>query len=543
MPQRRTLSPPQALKSSPSSLFLKAQQNKSLRLHQYPAPEARPQVSPVRKRGETAHTKSPKHRRCDTPTHYSSSITYLLLTTQLPAHSTGDHVPICYSPAPAPFPLFRPVEGHTLYPVSSFQYEYKRPAFFDSSVCVLPPPAWKFAKTLINYRTALLSRVLPVLLTTLFLFSGPAQAQHKHRVATLAFSPSSLSFGNVNVGSSTTKSFTITNSGTGSATITGDWVSSGSFHLSGITLPFTLAAGKSTTCTVSFSPSAASTLSATIAFVSNATNGSVNFVLTGTGVSTSGLNQCHSFQLRIWQRSSGHHQLANHSAQEYWQSQSHHLFRKYLPDPASSLPASPRRSFFRRARPVISLSASLPQPPAQSTAVSPSPAPHPTAIFPSLSAAPAHRRLVLSPPILPASALAMRPPAPPTPSPSASQTPATPASPFSSVSASGTGIGTSGSLANTTIASGQSAQFNVTFSPSKTGSVTGAVQIVSNAANSPTAISVTGTGVAPTVQHTVALSWNASTSSNISGYYVYRSVGNTTSYSRVDSSPIRRARL
>jgi fibronectin type 3 domain-containing protein len=50
--------------------------------------------------------------------------------------------------------------------------------------------------------------------------------------------------------------------------------------------------------------------------------------------------------------------------------------------------------------------------------------------------------------------------------------------------------------------------------------VNGGVSIASNATNSPSAITLSGTGVAAAV-HSVALSWTAS-SSTVSGYNVYR---------------------
>ncbi len=74
-----------------------------------------------------------------------------------------------------------------------------------------------------------------------------------------------------------------------------------------------------------------------------------------------------------------------------------------------------------------------------------------------------------------------------------------------------------------TISAGQSVPFTVTFSPSAAGSAAGPLTFTSNAETSSTAEALSGTGTAaPT--HTVSLSWNASSSSNISGYNVYRAV-------------------
>ena len=63
--------------------------------------------------------------------------------------------------------------------------------------------------------------------------------------------------------------------------------------------------------------------------------------------------------------------------------------------------------------------------------------------------------------------------------------------------------------------------FTVTFSPQTTGTVTAALTFTSNAQSSTTVDTLTGTGTAAPV-HSVNLSWSASTSSNVSGYNIYR---------------------
>ena len=74
-----------------------------------------------------------------------------------------------------------------------------------------------------------------------------------------------------------------------------------------------------------------------------------------------------------------------------------------------------------------------------------------------------------------------------------------------------------------TIPAGQSVPFTVTFSPQSTGSASATLSFASNAQTSPTAETLTGTGD-PAQTHDVSLSWNASTSPNISGYNIYRAV-------------------
>ena len=72
-----------------------------------------------------------------------------------------------------------------------------------------------------------------------------------------------------------------------------------------------------------------------------------------------------------------------------------------------------------------------------------------------------------------------------------------------------------------TLADGQSLPFTVTFQPQVSGIASGTISVVSNASNSPANEALSGTGVAP-AQHSVDLSWNASGSPDVVGYYVYR---------------------
>jgi hypothetical protein len=87
------------------------------------------------------------------------------------------------------------------------------------------------------------------------------------------------------------------------------------------------------------------------------------------------------------------------------------------------------------------------------------------------------------------------------------------------------------------IPAGQSAPFTVTFSPQIAGADSAILTFTSNAQPSTTTGTVTGTGV-PASTHTVSLSWNASTSPNISGYNIYRAAyaNSCGSYSKVNGA-------
>jgi hypothetical protein len=100
------------------------------------------------------------------------------------------------------------------------------------------------------------------------------------------------------------------------------------------------------------------------------------------------------------------------------------------------------------------------------------------------------------------------------------------------VSASGSGFSVSGG-SNVTLAPNQSETVTVNFNPKSKGSLSGALTVSSNA---PTVkIELGGAGLQGG-NHSVGLTWTASTSSAI-GYFIYRRTGTTGSFSRLDSSP------
>jgi len=104
----------------------------------------------------------------------------------------------------------------------------------------------------------------------------------------------------------------------------------------------------------------------------------------------------------------------------------------------------------------------------------------------------------------------------------------------SQVAVSGPGYVVTGGSTPVTISPSQTLSLTTKFDPSVTGSVSGAISVVSNATGSPASVSLSGTGVT-LVQHSAALTWNPSTSS-VSGYNVYRSTVSGGSYTKVNSS-------
>jgi hypothetical protein len=111
---------------------------------------------------------------------------------------------------------------------------------------------------------------------------------------------------------------------------------------------------------------------------------------------------------------------------------------------------------------------------------------------------------------------------------------------ISGVSASA-GFTPSGLSNGMTLQPNQSATLTVVFAPNTAGAASGAVSI-SGSANASLAVPVAGTGQ-PSASHSVALSWSASTSTGITGYYVYR--GTTPGqYAKINpSAPVATSQL
>jgi Abnormal spindle-like microcephaly-assoc'd, ASPM-SPD-2-Hydin len=115
---------------------------------------------------------------------------------------------------------------------------------------------------------------------------------------------------------------------------------------------------------------------------------------------------------------------------------------------------------------------------------------------------------------------------------------------ISSGSWSGDGFSVSGITFPVTIMAGQSIPFTITFAPQASGSASGSISFLSDAANSPTSETFTGTGSQPSTPpsnppsaHSVSLFWSPSPSAVI-GYNVYRGTTSGGPYpSKLTSSP------
>jgi len=98
----------------------------------------------------------------------------------------------------------------------------------------------------------------------------------------------------------------------------------------------------------------------------------------------------------------------------------------------------------------------------------------------------------------------------------------------------GAGYLMGGGSAPVTLPPTQAITLAVQFNPTVTGSVAGGISIMSDAAGSPATVTLSGTGIA-LVQHSVTLTWNASTSTVV-GYNVYRTTTSGTGYTKINST-------
>lgn len=119
------------------------------------------------------------------------------------------------------------------------------------------------------------------------LTTGANPSKPPANLSTLSTNPSSLSFGSVPVGSSTSQTITLNAAGAAGVNITQATSSNNSYSLLGATLPLNIAAGQSATIQVQFSPQTTGTIGATLSIVSNASNSPTTISLTGTGTAPS----------------------------------------------------------------------------------------------------------------------------------------------------------------------------------------------------------------------------------------------------------------
>ena len=345
--------------------------------------------------------------------------------------------------------------------------------------------------------------------------------------------PASLNFGSVEVGNNQTLAETVTNSGGSSVTVTQVNPTGTGYSVSGLSLPFTLAANQSQGFSVTFTPSAAGSSSGNVAIISNASNSTLNVSLSGNGLAAGSLAPSPS-SLNFGSVQVGDDQqlsetLTNTGGVNVNISQAgvtgtgftmsglnpplvltpgqHYTFTVTFTPPSSGNDSGSVSIVSNASNPNLSI-------PLSGTGT---PVPLGT--------------LAVTPTNMAFGNVVVGTDSQLTGTLTASGESVT----VSSDTSNGSAFVVSGISFPVTIPAGQHVQFTVTFTPSVTGAAAGSVSFTSNASNSPTVETFTGTGTPPP-DHSVNLSWTASNSQNVIGYNIYRGLNSGGPYSKINST-------
>jgi Abnormal spindle-like microcephaly-assoc'd, ASPM-SPD-2-Hydin/Cep192 domain 4/HYDIN/CFA65/VesB-like, Ig-like domain len=345
----------------------------------------------------------------------------------------------------------------------------------------------------------------------------------------LTVTPTSVSFGSVQVGSSQQQLATLTNTGGSSVTISQATATGTGFSLSGLNLPATLGAGQSASVTVTFAPQSAGSATGSVTITSNAPNPTLVLPLSGTGTSPGTLT-ANPTSLGFGSVQVGNSQNlsevvtntggSNVTISQDTVSGAGFSVSGFTP-PVTLTPGQSYTfslSFAPQSAGNVSGNLALV-----------SSASNPTLSIPLSGTGTAAGQLTVSPTTLNFNNVVVG-----TNSVLQGTLNATAANvTVASASSSNPEFVFSGLSFPVTIQAGKTATYSVTFTPQATGTANATLTFTSNASNSPTVQSLTGNGTAPP-PHSVALSWTKSTSSNIASYNIYRGTS-PGSYSKIAS--------
>ena len=352
----------------------------------------------------------------------------------------------------------------------------------------------------------------------------------------LAVSPTPENFGNVTIGGQSNQTITLTNNTGATVNISQASVSGTGFKLSGITTPLALNASQSTTFTATFAPLAAGSASGTVTITSDAPNPSLLLPLSGTGVAPGALGS-NPTSLTFGTVTVGSNEFLSETVTNTGGSSvtisqasiSGTGFSLSGITTPMTLTAGQSTTFSVKFGPTSAASTS-------GNVTITSTASNPSLTIPLTGAGTATvGSLTASPsPIAIGSVVA-----------------GTSGSSTGSLTASGANVTvTAGNSSNSrfvisglsfpvTIAAGKSASFTVTYSPIVAGADSATLTFTSNGQPSTTTNTATGTGTAAP-SHSVNLSWNASTSTGVMGYNIYRAIYTTScgAYSKINGSTL-----
>jgi len=351
--------------------------------------------------------------------------------------------------------------------------------------------------------------------------------------ATLGANPSSVNFGNVSVGGSSSVTVTLTNSGSSNATISAASASGTGFSISGLSANQVINAGQSATFSATFAPTGAGATTGSISITSDAPGSPTTIALSGTGTQaqisatpssvsfgnvTTGTNNSQTITLR----NAGNATLTFSQV-----TVSGTGFSITGLSTSTTISAGGNMTFNAIFAPTSSgavtgtIQLATNGVPAQLTINLSGTGVAPTL---SLSANPSSLsfgNVTVNTSTSLTTTL--------TNNGNANVT-------ISGLSATGAGFSASGVSNGTILTPNQSATLTVTFAPTVTGSVTGAsVTVTSDATNSPTTVALSGAG---TPTHSATLSWTASTTSTVASYNVYRAASSGGYTNPLNSSPV-----
>jgi hypothetical protein len=346
---------------------------------------------------------------------------------------------------------------------------------------------------------------------------------------TLTANPTSLAFGNVQVGNSANLSETLTNTGGTNLTISAAAASGTGFSLSGLASGLTLAAGQSTSFTVTFGPSASGVANGSVNITSTGSDSSLSIPLSGTGM-TAGALAANPTSLVFSSTQVG---SSTNLSETLTNTGGSTVAISAVSVTGAVFSISGLNSFPINLTSGQSVTFTATFTPTSAGAASGS-----LSVVSNASNSPLN--IALSGTGTASGTLAVSP----TNLSFGNVVVGSSSTLNGSLTASGTSVTvTSASLNNSefvlsgfspgTIAAGQSISFTVTFTPQASGVTSASLSFASNASNSPAVQSMTGTGTAPT-QHTVNLAWTAS--ADAVGYNIYRGTVSGGPYTMINTS-------
>jgi hypothetical protein len=352
----------------------------------------------------------------------------------------------------------------------------------------------------------------------------------------MTISPTSLNFNNVPVGQTSSQNVTLTSSGNSNLTVKSATISGTGFTMSGLTLPETISSGQSATFSVQFAPTSTTGVTGSIVFTDNAGNSPQTLTLTGSAVASGSTLSANPGSVNFGSvvvGASGTQPitLTNNGNTTLTFSQitvSGSGFSQTGLSTSTTIAAGGNMTFNAVFTPSSATAVS------GNITLTTNGADSPLVISLSGTGAAAALSLGVNPTSLSFGNV--------TDGSSSSLTTSLTNNgnsniTISGVSVAGAGFSASGVSNGTVLTPGQSVILTVTFAPTTPGAVSGAsVTITSNATNSPTVISLSGTGT-----HWVSLQWSASPTAGVT-YNVYRGTSSGgESTTPLNTSPVTAA--